>query len=75
MLFVRHALMKKSVPSSAKQQREITIFTFQGHPTMILGEICVRGSQTVLRISVLRSQTAKDLFTETSRKRLATREK
>ena len=67
--------MKKSVPSSAKQQREITIFTFQGHPTMILGEICVRGSQTVLRISVLRSQTAKDLFTETSRKRLASREK
>ena len=58
MLFVRHTLMimKKSVPSSAKQQREITTFTFQGHPTMILGEICVRGSQTARRISVLRSQ-------------------
>ena len=26
MLHVRHALMDKSVPSSAKQEREITIF-------------------------------------------------
>ena len=41
---------------------------------MILGEICVQGNQTVLRISVLRWKTAKDFFTETSRKRLETRE-
>ena len=27
---------------------------FKGRPTIILGEICVRESQTVLRISVLR---------------------
>ena len=27
MLHVRHALMNKSVPSSAKQHREITTFT------------------------------------------------
>ena len=27
VLHVRHALMNKSLPSSAKQQREITIFT------------------------------------------------
>ena len=32
MLHVRHALMNKSVPSSAKQQREITTFTVLMNP-------------------------------------------
>ena len=47
----------------------------QGHPTIIFGKICVRESQTVLRISVLRWQTATDFFTKTSPKRAATRKK
>ena len=47
----------------------------QGHPTIILAEICVQESQTVLRISVLRCQTATDFFTKTSAQRLTTREK
>ena len=38
-------------------------------------ELCVRESQTALRISVLRCQTAADFFTKTSPKRFATREK
>ena len=47
----------------------------QGHPTIVFGEICVRKSQTALTISVLRCQTATDLFTKTSPERCATREK
>ena len=47
----------------------------QRHPTVVFGEIDVRGSQIVLRISVLCFQTATDLFTKTSPKRSATGEK
>ena len=48
----------------------------QGHPKItVFGEICVRESQTALRISVLGCQTATDFFTKTSPKRFATREK
>ena len=38
------------------------VFIFQGHPTIIFGETCVRERQTVLRISVLRCQTATDFL-------------
>ena len=44
-------------------------FRYQGHPTIIFGEICVRASQTILRTSVLRCQTATDIFTKTSPKK------
>ena len=45
-------------------------------PTIIFAEMCVRASQTVLRISVPRCQTADEkFFTKTSPKSFATREK
>ena len=47
----------------------------QGHPTIIFSEICVRETETVLRISFLRCQTAIDFFTKISPKRFTTRER
>ena len=59
----------------AHNQHYHQVISTQGQPTIIFGEICVRKSQTVLRLSVLRCQTAIDFFTKTSPKRFATREK
>ena len=44
-----------------------------GHPTIISGEVSVRESQTVLRISVLRCLSATNFFTKTFPKRFVTR--
>ena len=44
-------------------------------PTIVLGEVGARESQTIVRISVLLCQRATDFFTKTSPKRLAITEK
>ena len=51
MLHVRHALMNKSVPSSAKQQREIITFTVLMNTTI---QPLIFSSVTVFTLTALR---------------------
>lgn len=62
-------------PEKVEAKTATTLALYQGHPTIIFSEICVPASEIVLRISVPRCQTATDLITKTSGKRLTTKEK
>ena len=65
-------LQRGLTDTSIKKKRSVcenailSYFFVKGQPSIIFVEICVRESQTVLRTSVLRFQTAIDFFTKTS---------